>query len=606
MTVASPRNGPIDAAGHNDYLEHSTMAWNRTARRPPLATGLSLLAAPLWAATTACLVTFDGEKLREDWVCGDGTLDPREDCDDGNLSPADGCDASCRFELGWICAPGEPTVCVPACGDGLLRGDELCDGWNLGGATCQQLGFEEGTLTCEDDCRDVNVSSCSGYCGDGQAGGLEDCDGADLGGTSCPDLDFYDGVLGCDPATCRFDVSGCSGRCGDGVVSGTEVCDGALLNGHSCLNLGHYGGTLLCRSDCQDLDTSQCHVVPRILVNELQVWLECFLELVNASEVGVDLEGTVLRLAQEGPDGATIQEDLALPAYVLGPGSRVVVRDTLMGGGGPPQVQGAVIQFDVTFLLWRRPGALSVLTPLGAPTDFLRWGGTSIATPAGTSWTDSPAPLPSTLSNGRAVSLSRLPDGADGDIAGDFCVAPATEGAPNTAPCEILPARGAVLVTEVDLGAVNGIELYNPGSGPVSLSGWTLEGYRVGGALWSATLPDLTLAPASYLKIVGDLTAGAPTVENGVLHVTDPGWAPGEPGGLWISEPTVFQPVDWVQWGMGGVVVLNTYDWADTPQALVPPTGGSTLGRRTLGDTDSAADWCAQTGTLGGPNGGCL
>lgn len=51
-----------------------------------------------------------------------------EDCDDQDLDPNDGCSATCKFELYWNCDTGvSPTVCVPVCGDGKIRGTEECD-----------------------------------------------------------------------------------------------------------------------------------------------------------------------------------------------------------------------------------------------------------------------------------------------------------------------------------------------------------------------------------------------------------------------------------------------------------------------------------------------
>lgn len=49
---------------------------------------------------------------------------------------------------------------VPGCGDGLIQSPEECDGINSGGATCETLGFDEGTLSCSSACTFV-TSSCT-------------------------------------------------------------------------------------------------------------------------------------------------------------------------------------------------------------------------------------------------------------------------------------------------------------------------------------------------------------------------------------------------------------------------------------------------------------
>ncbi len=46
------------------------------------------------------------------------------------------------------------------CGDGAIVFPEQCDGADLGGATCKNVGFEDGVLTCGKSCQ-VDVSKCT-------------------------------------------------------------------------------------------------------------------------------------------------------------------------------------------------------------------------------------------------------------------------------------------------------------------------------------------------------------------------------------------------------------------------------------------------------------
>jgi hypothetical protein len=95
------------------------------------------------------------------------------------------------------------------CGDGALDTHEACDGAELGGATCESLGFDGGTLGCSVACDRLDLSGCTTVCGDGLRGGFETCDGADLGGETCEGLGFDFGDLACT-ASCRsFDPSDC-------------------------------------------------------------------------------------------------------------------------------------------------------------------------------------------------------------------------------------------------------------------------------------------------------------------------------------------------------------------------------------------------------------
>lgn len=94
-------------------------------------------------------------------------------------------------------------------------------------------------------------------CGNGVAEPGEDCDGSDLGGQDCTDVGFVTGVLSCDD-TCHFDTSSCSAQlCGNGMIEGDEQCDGAQLGGTDCSDLQLGQGTPSCTENCT-LDTSSC------------------------------------------------------------------------------------------------------------------------------------------------------------------------------------------------------------------------------------------------------------------------------------------------------------------------------------------------------------
>ncbi|MFC1611019.1 proprotein convertase P-domain-containing protein [Myxococcota bacterium] len=60
--------------------------------------------------------------------CPDGTVDVAEGerCDDDNGTAGDGCSLDCDVEPDFKCS-GEPSICIPACGDGVLDSGEACD-----------------------------------------------------------------------------------------------------------------------------------------------------------------------------------------------------------------------------------------------------------------------------------------------------------------------------------------------------------------------------------------------------------------------------------------------------------------------------------------------
>jgi hypothetical protein len=57
-------------------------------------------------------------------------------------------------------------------------------------------------------------------CGNGIVDPGEQCDGGNLNGFSCVDLGYSGGTLGCDPVTCTYDASSCSTGGGGGGTTG--------------------------------------------------------------------------------------------------------------------------------------------------------------------------------------------------------------------------------------------------------------------------------------------------------------------------------------------------------------------------------------------------
>jgi hypothetical protein len=173
-------------------------------------------------------------------ACGDGVAQGVEACDGSDLLSQTcsslgldqgtlGCTASCAFDFSG-CVP-TPAVC----GNGVAEAAEGCDGADLRGQTCSAVGLTGGTLACTSACA-FDFTGCvarTPVCGDAIADSPEACDGVDLGGESCETLGFGAGTLGCT-SSCGFDTSGCGAApgCGGntGVVccerTGPEVCDG--------------------------------------------------------------------------------------------------------------------------------------------------------------------------------------------------------------------------------------------------------------------------------------------------------------------------------------------------------------------------------------------
>ncbi len=93
-------------------------------------------------------------------------------------------------------------------------------------------------------------------CGDGVVEGDEECDGNEFAVTDdCESEGYYGGEVSCS-ASCTVDFSACH-NCGDGVKDDDEECDGSDLDGADCISEGFDSGTLSCTNDCL-LDTTEC------------------------------------------------------------------------------------------------------------------------------------------------------------------------------------------------------------------------------------------------------------------------------------------------------------------------------------------------------------
>jgi cysteine-rich repeat protein len=157
---------------------------------------------------------------------------------------------------------------------------------NLGGYRCEDLGYDGGTLECNERCK-FDPSKC-GFCGDRRLDPWENCEEDLPLSDTCISLGYDGGKLRC--IRCRFDISGChlcgNGiiegpeecddgnkrdgdgcdsscridlKCGNGIAEGFEECDKRDLKGETCESLGYEGGPLFCTRDCK-FDISMCWI----------------------------------------------------------------------------------------------------------------------------------------------------------------------------------------------------------------------------------------------------------------------------------------------------------------------------------------------------------
>jgi hypothetical protein len=171
-------------------------------------------------------------------LCGNGVVDGNEECDGDDmtqcLSTQECYNCQCVY-----------SVTAPTCGNGTVEGNEECDGDNL--AMC--LSIQE----CH-NCQCVYMVGC----GNGIVEGNEECDGSDM--TQC--LSTQE----CHNCQCVYMVE--AATCGNGVVDGGEECDGndmtQCLSTQECFNcqcvymVGCGNGIVEWNEECDGNDLTQC------------------------------------------------------------------------------------------------------------------------------------------------------------------------------------------------------------------------------------------------------------------------------------------------------------------------------------------------------------
>lgn len=189
--------------------------------------------------------------------CGDGVIEAGESCDGENLGGVSCIDLGFSGGMPSCSGCAFDTTNCSHCGNGVIEPGERCDGSALGGQSCATLGLGDGTLGCDPlSCLfDTRACATGPRCGNGIVEAGEACDGKDLLGLDCQQLGFASGQLACNQQTCRFDTSGCQrtvpigdcAKCGSSRCSASiEACTSQMqcIGGLSCL-----GG--MCGSDPQ-------------------------------------------------------------------------------------------------------------------------------------------------------------------------------------------------------------------------------------------------------------------------------------------------------------------------------------------------------------------
>lgn len=239
--------------------------------------------------------------------CGNDLVEGTETCDGTQLGGAT-CESlgltagalSCASD----CRSLDRSACGAAatCGNAAIDGPEVCDGVMLN-EDCTDRGFGGGTLSCLPNCNGYDTRACTApqpMCGDNRVEGVEVCDGTQLGGVTCQSLGFASGTLSC-AADCMSRVtSGCTGGSCTPDCTG-RVCGNDPVCGMSCgtCTTGQCNASGLCETT-----TGQA---PRILSFTSNVTRLIEGQSVSFSAIVTDSDGVgdVIGGQLRSPSGAT-------------------------------------------------------------------------------------------------------------------------------------------------------------------------------------------------------------------------------------------------------------------------------------------------------------
>lgn len=171
--------------------------------------------------TTPCTLVDDGDGVCSKQVClaagcGDGLASGLEQCDRDDMRDITDCMQLGYYEMGPVSCRSDcsynVTACTNICGD-RTRDDQFgeeCDDKDLGGLSdCTQIGFyDPGPLRCNGLCS-YDRTACSGFCGDGMVNGNELCDGAPPS-DGCIDFGYDTGAVTCAVGACAPNLADCT------------------------------------------------------------------------------------------------------------------------------------------------------------------------------------------------------------------------------------------------------------------------------------------------------------------------------------------------------------------------------------------------------------
>lgn len=161
---------------------------------------------------------------------------------------------------GVIPIPSKPSTLLPAeadkgakgfCGDGIINGDEYCDGTTLSDTRCEEFNGLSGDIRCKQDCK-LDISNCLTPAVDKHIGGRAETCRCNCSGNNCDGGCAQLGV-GIGVSRCQFRCEqDCVCNCGELLQAHIERCDFEC----SCQLDGSGNPQCICQQNQCDIVTS--------------------------------------------------------------------------------------------------------------------------------------------------------------------------------------------------------------------------------------------------------------------------------------------------------------------------------------------------------------
>jgi len=340
------------------------------------------------------------------------------------------------------------------------------------------------------------------------------------------------------------------------------------------------------------LTDSSWSAPPPLRISEIQAEggaaLDDAVEIFNPTDDTVEMEGWQIVIYNEND---LISDTIVLPRINLKRNSALVVSD------GSGENNDTFLFFPDALMFWQanEAGACSLLDPDGNGVDFVRWDGSMVAPPAGTSFTNTP---PFSAMN-IGTTLSRDSRATDTDKAQDWCLRQATLGSRNSDEC----LTNAIRITEIAVESTVGddqIELVNRGSEAHNIGNLQLPIYNE-----NDLLTDTLVLPSHVLQAGGRVIihdqAGVNNATNLYFDGAAVFWQANEPGAVALLGGSTLG-FDFVRWDESNVAPPTGTTFSGNMRSSAMNRGTTVSRNSNDRDTNSASDWCLRPKTMGSQN----